>query len=298
VSATAWSIPAERTPLWRDLVALARPRLAAFGLLVVVMAYVIAHPPDPEGWTVFHLVLGSLLVLSGASVLNQVLEREPDGLMRRTSGRPLPAGRIGTPGAAAYGVLLSLVGLAVLALGVGGLTAAAAAAGLAGYVFLYTPMKARTSLSTAIGAVPGAVPVLMGWSAARGAIDGEGWALFWILFLWQLPHFLAIGWLYRHDYRRAGFRMLSVNDPHGAVTSRQAILFMVVLLPVSLGPNLLGLAGPLYFSAALGLGLLYLGAGLAMNRERTSAAARRVLRVSVIYLPLLLILLALDRALF
>lgn len=292
----AQDAPPRPTAWYRDLVALARPRLAVLGLIVVVLSYIIAGPDGPGSAPTFHLVVGSLLALSGASVLNQVLETEVDARMRRTARRPLPAGRMSLSTAAAFGVALTVVGVGQLALGVNVLTAAVAVAGIVVYLAVYTPLKQRTSLATVVGAVPGAVPALMGWAAARGAIDGEGWTLFWILFLWQLPHFLAIAWMYRTDYERAGFRMLSVEDPDGASTARQVVLYGAALVPVSLVPTLVGLAGPMYFFSALALGLLYLGSALVMARRRTGGAAKRVLKVSVVYLPVLLALLAVDRA--
>lgn len=288
--------PAGRTSrLTADLVALARPRLAFLGLITVLLSYVIAAPSDVVNLTFASLVAGSLLSLSGASVLNQVMERRPDALMRRTWDRPLPAGRRSVRTATVFGVALSLSGLAVLGLGVNAATAAWAAFGLGTYLALYTPLKQRTSLATVVGAVPGAVPVLLGWSAARGGMDREGWLLFGILFLWQLPHFLAIAWMYRTDYTRAGFRILSVQDPAGEALWRQAVLYALALLPVSMLPAMVGLAGPLYFFSAVALGLGYIAAGLALGRHRTGAAARKLLKVSVLYLPLLLLLMAIDR---
>jgi len=284
--------------LRRDLVALARPRLAFLGLLTVILSYVVAQSPESDLRRFVWLVVGSLMVLGGASVLNQVLEHEADSRMRRTQDRPIPAGRMRPPSAAVYGTALTVAGLIALWIGVNSLTAVCAAIGLAVYVVAYTPMKPVTSLSTVVGALPGAVPVLMGWAAARGSLDREAWTLFGILFLWQLPHFLAIAWMYRGDYDRAGFRMLPAEDPGGGSTARQVVLYAAALLPVSLLPPILGLAGPLYFFGALVLGLAYLAVGWRMGVARTGAAARRLLRMSVLYLPLLLGLLAVDRAIF
>jgi protoheme IX farnesyltransferase len=278
-----------------DYVALARPRLAALGLAIVVLAFFIAEPSAVEAWLLACLLVGSLCALCGASALNQVLEREPDARMRRTANRPLPAGRVTPRAAAVYGMLLAAAGLAILAAGVNGLAAASAALGMAIYLAVYTPLKPVTSLSTVVGAVPGAIPVLMGWAAARGGFDLEAWILFTILFLWQLPHFLAIAWMYRADYQRAGFRMLSADDPDGLLTARQVINYGLVLIPISLVPAVAGLAGPVYFFGALVLSLYYLAAGLHMARERTGASARKLLKASVYYLPLLFALLAVDR---
>jgi len=289
-------IPAARpAPSAADWVALARPRLAVLGLMMVALSYVIAAPGAFDAGTFGVLMAGSLLALCGASALNQVMEREADGRMRRTAGRPLPSARMTPRAATAYGVVLSAAGLAVLGAGINGLTAASAAVGSISYLGLYTPLKPVTSLATVVGAVPGAVPVLMGWAAARGTLEHGAWVLFGILFLWQLPHFLAIAWMYRADYERAGFRMLPVEDPDGGATARQAINYGLALIPVSLLPSMIGLAGPLYFAGALALGAAYLACGVMMARQRTGTSARRLVKASVYYLPLLFTLLAVDR---
>lgn len=282
--------------LRQDLVTLARPRLATLGLAMVALSYVIAEPLEPSWVTFGWLMLGSLLALAGASALNQALEREPDGLMRRTAQRPVPAGRVSPRLAIGYGAALSASGFVILAIFVNSLTMLCAVAGWAIYLFVYTPMKRTSPLSTVVGAVPGAVPVLMGWAAARNSLDSDAWTLFFILFLWQLPHFLAIAWMYRADYARAGFQMLPVVAPDGASTARQVVGYCLALVPVSLLPTLVDMAGPLYFAGALVLGLAYLGYGFQMGRARSGGAAKRLLKVSVIYLPLLFILLAVDRS--
>jgi protoheme IX farnesyltransferase len=285
-----WPAPA-------DLVALARPRLAFLGLLMVAMSFFIAEPLKVDAGGFGALMVGSLLALCGASALNQVLERDIDGLMKRTADRPLPSGRVTPAAATAYGALLSLAGFAILAYANNGLTAGCALAGWLCYLFVYTPLKRRTSLCTVVGAVPGAVPVLMGWAAVTDRLGVDAWTLFAMLFLWQLPHFLAIAWMYRADYARAGLKMLPVEAPDGASTARQIVGYCLALVPVSLLPTLVGMASSVYFLGALILGLAYLWYGLHMGRQRTGLAARRLLRVSVIYLPLVFILLALDRAL-
>lgn len=278
-----------------DLVALTRPRLLAEGLLLVLLSFLVAQPV-PSGVARFAcLLLASALVLGGASVLNQVLERGPDGQMRRTADRPLPAGRVTLRAAQAYGLALLALGLAGLWLGVNPLSAIIAVIGLVLYLALYTPLKRFTSLSTVLGAAPGALPVLMGWSGARGALDAGTWMLFAVVFLWQLPHFLAIGWIHRADYRRAGFRTLAGDDTCGASTARQIASYSLALVPVSLVPSVVGLTGPVYFVGALLLGLAYLAIGLRAGLTRSGADARRLLRVSVVYLPLILSLMAVDR---
>jgi len=286
--------PARRQAL-ANLVALARPRLAVLGLIMVVLSYVSARPPVFDAPAFVALAAGALLTLCGASALNQVIERDADAQMKRTMGRPLPAGRISPLAATAYGLGLTIAGLVILGVGVNGLTALSAAVGWLVYVAVYTPLKPVTTLATVVGAVPGAVPVLMGWAAARDSLDLHAWTLFTILFLWQLPHFLAIAWMYRTDYARAGFKVLSTEDPSGDAVSRQVLNYGLALLPASLLPSIVGLAGHLYFFGAIVLGVAYLACGVAMARERTGIAARRLLKASVYYLPLLFALLALDQ---
>lgn len=286
--------PARRQAL-ANLVALARPRLAVLGLIMVVLSYVSARPPVFDAPAFVALAAGALLALCGASALNQVIERDADAQMKRTMGRPLPAGRISPLAATAYGLGLTIAGLVILGVGVNGLTALSAAVGWLVYVAVYTPLKPVTTLATVVGAVPGAVPVLMGWAAARDSLDLHAWTLFTILFLWQLPHFLAIAWMYRTDYARAGFKVLSTEDPSGDAVSRQVLNYGLALLPASLLPSIVGLAGHLYFFGAIVLGVAYLACGVAMARERTGIAARRLLKASVYYLPLLFALLALDQ---
>ncbi|MFL6291356.1 MAG: heme o synthase, partial [Thermoanaerobaculia bacterium] len=235
------------------------------------------------------------LVSAGASALNQVVERETDALMRRTAQRPLPAGRMDPDVALLFGVALGVVGLAELALGVNLLTALLGAVALAGYVFVYTPLKRVSSLATIIGAVPGAIPPMMGWSAVRNEIDLAAWVLFGILFFWQMPHFLAIAWLCRDDYREAGFPMLTVSDTEGVRTSRQVLLYGAVLVPVSLMPSLLGLMGSVYFVGALALGLAYFGFGLGFARSRNTPGARWLMLASILYFPAVLLVMLLDR---
>src|SRR5260370_1206777 len=234
-------------------------------------------------------------VAAGASVLNQFWEREPDALMRRTAGRPLPAGRLDPDLALLLGVSLGIAGLLELALAVNALTAALGAAALAGYVFVYTPLKKRSSLATVVGAIPGALPPMMGWCAVRGEVDLAPRALFGILFFWQIPHFLAIAWLCREAYARAGFPLLPVLDPGGAWTGRQSVLYGAALVPVSLLPSLLGLTGRIYFGGALALGVAYLGFCLAFARRRSTARPRPPRLPSLLYLPAVFAGLLLDR---
>ena len=240
-------------------------------------------------------LVGTALVAAGSSALNQLRERDVDARMDRTRGRPLPSGRV-TPGAAAlFSWTAAILGVGYLAWQVNLVTAALALLTLVSYVFLYTPLKQRTSLNTLVGAVPGALPVVGGWTAAGGHIDGVVLSLFWILFLWQLPHFLALAWLYREDYRRGGFEMLSLDDASGRSTGRMALLYAITLLPVSLLPTLLRLTGTVYFFGALTLGICYAAMSLLLMRAPAEKPARRLFFTSITYLPLLLALMVIDK---
>ena len=280
-------------PQLSDLLKLARPKLATLGLVVVVLAYVAAKPEPFDVGRFALLILGSTLALCGASALNQVMERNRDALMKRTAERPIPTGRVSPLAAGIYGVALSVSGL-VLLVPVGVLTTLVAAGGLASYLLIYTPMKPYSSTSTLIGAVPGAVPALMGWTAATGGIDARGWSLFAILFLWQVPHFLAIAWMYRSDYSRAGFATLADDDATGGSTARQIVVSCALLAPVGVMPTVLGMTGGVYFIASLALAAYFLVFAIRFQRSKTGDAARRTLRASVIYLPALLAVLVFD----
>lgn len=238
---------------------------------------------------------GVALVAAGTNAFNQLRERDVDARMRRTQGRPLPSGRVSPRAATVFAATISLAGVLYLAWAVNLLTAGLAALTLASYVLLYTPLKRKTSLNTLIGAVPGALPIVGGWTAAGGALSPAVLALFWILFLWQLPHFLALAWIYREDYRRGGLAMLSVEDPDGRHTGRMTLLYALALLPVSLLPTLLGVTGALYFFGALALGLAYAAASAGMTWSVTTRQAWRLFIVSIIYLPALLTLMVLDK---
>ena len=242
-----------------------------------------------------HAMIGIGLLSSGIATLNQFIERDLDGLMRRTASRPLPSGRLAPLEAMWLGVLLTAGAETYLALFVNGLSAILGLTVIAGYLFLYTPLKTRTTLSTAVGAFPGAMPPLIGWTAARGEIDVAAWVLFAILFLWQFPHFLAIAWMYREDYGRAGIRMLPVVEPEGRVTGQQIIAYSLMLVPVSLLPTVLGISGKFYFATALVLGLLFLASGIRVALSKSNQHARQLLLVSVFYLPLLFGVMVLNR---
>ena len=279
-----------------DFVELSKPRITLMVMVTAGIGLFLAGGA-PRWEVLVHTLLGTGLVSAGASALNQVLERDTDAQMRRTALRPLPTGRLDTDTALAFGVVLAVVGLFQLAVAVNLLTALIGALALAGYVFVYTPLKRTTSLATLVGAFPGALPPVMGWTAARDAIEPGAWVLFAILFLWQLPHFLAIAWLCREDYARAGFPMLPVIDPDGRSTTRQAVLYGAALVPVSLLPTVLGLSGAAYFVGALVLGLSFLGACIAFSLSGSNRSARRLLLVSVLYLPAVLAVMLVDRVL-
>ena len=241
-------------------------------------------------------VAGTALVAGGASAFNQVIEREPDGLMRRTKRRPVPDGRLQPGESLVFAAVMSVAGLAVLAAGVNVLAAVVAFATLVTYAAIYTPLKRRSSFATVVGAIPGALPPVIGWAAASDQLSRGAWVLFGIVFLWQLPHFLAIAWIYREDYARAGFPMLPVIEPDGRSTGRQATLYCLALLPVSLAPTLVGMTNTAYFAAALVLSLLFLGLTLRFARTRNVQDAKRLFFGSIIYLPVLWILMIAGRA--
>ncbi|GAC1683484.1 MAG: heme o synthase [Gemmatimonadaceae bacterium] len=281
-----------------DLLALSKPRIVVFVLITVAAGFLLAAPPriDVRGVIVLvHALIGTLLVAGGTNALNQVLERDLDALMPRTARRPLPSGRLDARIAAIYAGCLSVAGIAYLLRFTDPVTTLLAAATLVTYVTIYTPLKRHSELSTVVGAVPGALPIVGGWTAAGGPLDGRAVTLFAILFLWQMPHFLALSWIYREQYGRAGMRMLSVTDDEGRGTFGLAAVHTAALLPVALAPTLLGLAGGAYFLGAAALSGGFLAIGLASARTRSPQAARRLFMSSLVYLPALLTLMTADR---
>jgi protoheme IX farnesyltransferase len=278
-----------------DYLELTKPRVAVLVLFTVAAGALLAAPAVPDLAALLHTLCGTALVAAGASALNQLLERHSDALMRRTEGRPLPAGRLHPLEVFLFGVGLGVAGLAYLAVTLKHpLAALVAGVTFTSYVFLYTPLKRRTTLNTLVGAVPGALPPVIGWAAVRGSLDPQALALFLIIFFWQVPHFLAIAWIYRDDYARAGLRMLPVVDPDGGMTGRQMVSYCTALIPVSLTPVVLHLAGPVYLAGALVLGLGFLSCTIGFLRRRSVPQARRVLRASLVYLPAVLGLLLLE----
>lgn len=280
-----------------DYLQLTKPRITFMVIVTTFIGFILGSAGPIDYVLLLHTIFGTALVAAGASTLNMVLEWDVDARMRRTENRPIPAGRITVIQALSFGSVLSGLGLIYLLIFVNPLTSVLAAITVALYLFAYTPLKRKTSLCTVIGAVPGAIPPMMGWTAVQGSIGFQAWWLFSILFLWQLPHFLAIGWLYREDYARGGFPMLPVTDTEGIQTSRQVIINTVALIAVSLLPAFLGLSGVLYFAGALILGILFLIMGIRLWKTKSSPAARQLLLASVLYLPLLLSLLVLDKTL-
>lgn len=279
-----------------DFLELTKPRIVGLVLLTVAGGFVMAAglPGPAEAVVLLHTLIGTALVAGGTNALNQLLERDVDALMARTRRRPLPEGRLTPEAAAAFGGTLGLGGILYLAAAVNGLTALLAALTLGSYVFVYTPLKRRTPAATLVGAVPGALPIVGGWTAGGGGLGIEAWALFWILFLWQLPHFMSLAWLYRKDYIRAGLKSMGAWED-GVATFRQAALYALALLPVSLIPALLDLAGAVYFVGALALSAWFAWISGRAALRLDEKAARRAFSASVVYLPLLLALMVVGR---
>lgn len=281
----------------RHYIELTKPRITWLILMSTAVGYFFGLDREAAfNWALMiHTLVGTGLIASGTAALNQWWERESDALMRRTASRPLPMGLLTAKRALWFGIGLAVLGAVELAIWVNPLSAILGAITLAAYLFVYTPMKSRTHLSTVVGALPGAMPPLMGYAAASGILNREAWSLFFILFVWQFPHFLAIAWMYRDDYARAGIRMLPVVEPDGKSTSRQIILYATTLIPISLLPVMLGMSGTIYLIGALVLGLWFLYTGIRVAFDRTNVRARHVLLASVIYLPMIYGLMVLDR---
>jgi len=287
--------PAAEKSLFAVASELFKLRLTTLVLLTTLVGFYLGSRGPMPLRLMLSAVFGTALLACGASALNQLLERDLDVKMRRTQDRPLPSGRMTPEAVLIIGGVCAGAGLIWLALAVNLLTALLGAVTLASYVFVYTPLKRITTLNTAIGAIPGALPPLMGWTAARGEISAEGWSLFAILFFWQLPHFLAIAWMYKDEYAKAGFVMLPVVDQTGERTGRQALSHTLGLLPISLSPFLFKLVGPYYLFGALALGLAFVWCAFQFARSRTISRARALFYASILYLPLLLGLMVIDK---
>jgi heme o synthase len=273
---------------------LTKPRIAFMLVLTSAAAFYLGADRG-FNWLLFlNSMIGITLLAFGVATLNQVWERKTDVLMERTAKRPLPTNRVTTAEALVFGVLLCVIAEIYLAFLVNPLTAILGLVVIVGYVLLYTPLKTRTSMSTAIGALPGALPPLMGWTSASNEITLGAWVLFALLFLWQFPHFLAIAWMYREQYAKAGILMLPVVEPKGKITAQQIVIFTILLLPVSIAPYFLGVAGMIYLVGACVLWLWFLSASIQAARAKTVEKARKLLLVSVLYLPLIFALLVFN----
>jgi protoheme IX farnesyltransferase len=270
-----------------DFLALTKPRLNLLVIATAAAGYYLGAPGERfEYLTLLHTLMGTALVAGGSAAFNQLVERRVDALMERTRRRPLAADRLSVTHAFWFATLLSAVGLAWLGLGTNWLASGVAFVTLVTYVLLYTPLKLRTSFATVIGAIPGALPPMIGWAAATNMITREAWLLFAIVFFWQMPHFLAIAWLFRDDYERAGFPLLPVIEPDGRSTGYQVATYASALVPVSLAPSMIGLTGPAYFVVALILGLTFLCFSLRFAVTRTRHDAKALFFASIAYLPL------------
>ncbi len=277
--------------VWLELT---KPGLTGLVVATSSLGYLLARP-DPLDWARLAAVTaGTALVGGGASALNQWAESDRDATMNRTKKRPIPSGRLGARAGFLFAAVLTLAGIALLAAAVNGLTAALAFGSWAIYLFAYTPMKRRSTLNTIVGAVSGAAPPVLGWTAATGSLDSRALVLFAILFLWQIPHFLAIAWIHREDYARGGFRMLPVSDSEGRTTFRIALVYSFALIPVTLSAAAVGLSGWVYAIGASAAGIVLLAAALRLQRECSKEAARRLFFLTIAYLPAILLLMLLD----
>ena len=277
-----------------DFFELTKPRIVFMVLITALVGYYAGSARVPEYLRLLQMLFGTALAAAGTLTLNQFLERDIDGLMERTRRRPLPDSRVQPQDALWFGILLTAAGLSYLTLSVNLLSAMVAGAITVTYLFLYTPMKRYSALCVPIGAVPGALPPVIGWVAARGDLSVDAWILFAIMFLWQIPHTLAIAYLYREDFAKAGIQFLPVIDPDGASTNRQVLIHCGALWVVSFLPTLIGIAGALYFVTAFFLGAAFLSSGIKLVLTPSRASARRLLFASLIYLPMLLLVMALD----
>ena len=293
--AAAVSLPAPGRGTFADFFGLTKPRLNLLVVATSAAGYYLGAPGAPEAWPLLQAVAGTALVAAGAAVLNQVVERDTDALMRRTRGRALPDGRVQPADARLFGLVTSAAGLALLAAGRQPIAAGLALATLIIYLAIYTPLKRRTPVATLVGAVPGALPPLIGWTASHGDITFGGASLFAIVFLWQIPHFMAIAWMYRDDYAKAGFPMLPVIDPAGRRAARQAVAYAAALVPVSAVPALAGISGTGYLMVAIGLGIGLLALAVGFAVSRTDRSARWLFFGSITYLPILWIAMIADR---
>jgi len=279
----------------RDYVALTKPRLNFLALATTFAGFYLGSSGPMDKTLLLYTLLGSTAIAAGCGTLNQWLETETDRLMIRTQKRPLPSGRITGPHAFWFGMILSITGVGLLEFKTNDLTALLGLCALVSYVVLYTPLKKITSLCTVVGAIPGAIPPVMGWAATQDQIGPGGWTLFAILFFWQMPHFLAIAWMYRDDYRRAGLPMLTVVDPEGHSAGLMAAVYAAALVPTTLFPTYLHMAGQVYFWSALVLSLAFLWQSVLLAKRKTLREAKGLFWMSITYLPLLFIIMVIDK---
>jgi len=277
----------------RDYLELSKSRIVMMVLITTAAGYFFAAP-HVDWMLLINTLVGTALVAAGTNALNQYIERDHDAKMKRTRLRPLPDGRISPRAALLFSIAIAVIGTVYLALAVNWLTAALGAFTLTSYIFVYTPLKRVSTICTLIGAIPGAIPPLMGWTAATGSIRAGGWIIFAILFFWQLPHFMAISWMYRDDYARGGFAMLAVQDQDGQATARHAVFYSFALLTVSMLPPLFGLSTFVYLAGAIIAGAALTFASFAFLASRTPARARRLFMASNIYLVVMMALLVLT----
>ena len=283
--------------LMSPYIELTKPRITVFILMSTAVGF-LCGIRGASHWTLItllHTIVGTALIASGTAALNQWYEREADAKMNRTKARPIPSGRVSVRQALCFGGFLSVAGFVELSLGANLLTGLLGLFTMVSYLLVYTPLKQRSPHSTTIGAIPGAMPPLIGFAAAAGTLTAGAWILYAILFLWQFPHFYAIAWMYKEDYARAGIRMLPVVEPDGKSTAHRILLYSIALIPISLMPKFFAMAGNVYLYGALALGLAFLYYGLRIRWDRTRQQARRVLLASVVYLPVLFSLMLIDR---
>jgi protoheme IX farnesyltransferase len=287
------SISVRRSSSITDYAMLMKPELTLLSVLTAVGSAYLALNGSLHYYFLVHTFIGTTLVGSAAGVLNQYIERRYDALMKRTEHRPLPAGRIQPSEALFFGIILGVAGLSYLAIFTNWAAASLAVLTLVSYLAIYTPLKRKTPFATVVGGIPGALPPLIGWAVVRGSVSMEAWSLFFILFFWQMPHFLSLAWMYRNDYARAGYKLLTVLDPGCAVTSRQILVYSIALIPASLLPMLVGITGMFYFIGALMLSIGFLAIAIRLYFIRTNFIARKLFYASLLFLPALFFLMML-----
>jgi protoheme IX farnesyltransferase len=287
------SISVRRSNAITDYAMLMKPELTLLSVLTAVSSAYLALNGSLHYYLLVHTFIGTTLVGSAAGVLNQYMERRYDALMKRTEHRPLPSGRVQPAEALFFGIVLGVAGICYLALFTNWAATSLAVLTLVSYLAIYTPLKRKTPFATVVGGIPGALPPLIGWAVVRGSVSMEAWSLFFILFFWQMPHFLSLAWMYRNDYARAGYKLLTVLDPSYAITSRQILVYSIALIPASLMPMLVGITGMLYFIGALMLSIGFLVIAIRLYFVRTNFAARKLFYASLLFLPALFFLMML-----